>query len=266
MGKSSRGAMPTGQRSQSRLGAEGRSALPDSAPGGHGAIASRLVALALVVASVLCLRVLFTNERFRVERLAVSGNQVVTADEIQTAAGVLGSSIFRVQPGRVRAALLARFGGLAEVRVTCRLPNEVRVAVRERPGMLVWESGGRYWWVSADGETLGEAPGPGALMVVHDLSAVALEPTGYIVGPPWALVGALQAQLPNLRECEYSVDYGLVMRVGEGNWPVYLGHSGDVATKVAVAQALVNTLTQQGADVEYIDLRNDARPTFKKRG
>ena len=52
----------------------------------------------------------------------------------------------------------------------------------------------------------------------------------------------------------------------KGNWPVYLGHSGDMATKVAVVQALVNTLTQQGVDVEYIDLRNDARPTFKKRG
>jgi hypothetical protein len=120
--------------------------------------------------------------------------------------------------------------------------------------------------VAADGQSLGEAPGAGDLVVIHDVSATALDPTGYIVGPPWDLIQGLLVQLPNVRDYDYSQDYGVVMHEGDKNWPVYLGQSGDLATKIAVVQPLVNTLTQQGVDVEYIAMRNDARPTFKKRG
>ena len=269
MTKYGRTQTPQGTRSRSRLGEQPHSRVPDEGEQARGRLAmisSRVAALVLVVASILFLRVLFTGGRFQVQRLTVSGNHLVDAAELQAAANVVGHSIFQVQPDLLEAQLLDRFGSIAQVRVTCRLPDEVRVVVRERTGMLAWESGGRYWWVAADGESLGEASGPGDLVVIHDISGVAPDPMGYIVGPPWDMIQGLQTQLPNVREYDYSQDYGVVMRVGDQSWPVYLGQSGDLSTKIAVVQALVNTLARQGVDVEYVDMRNDARPTFKKRG
>jgi len=46
-------------------------------------------------------------------------------------------------------------------------------------------------------------------------------------------------------------------------WPVYLGHEGDAAAKVAIMRALVDELVRRNVSVAYIDLRNEVRPTYK---
>jgi hypothetical protein len=103
------------------------------------------------------------------------------------------------------------------------------------------------------------------LVVVHDLKGVAPAPHEQIAGLPWQLAQDLLQVLPIIKTYDYTPDEGLIVYVTTNNWPVYLGHEGDAGAKVALMQAVVEQLTAKGVNVEHIDLRNERRPTYKKR-
>jgi len=271
--------MPRGRRSRSRLGeyaAQARglgAAAPALVTREQGpALGSRLGALALLVGSLWLLLALLSDSRFRVHQVQVEGAGLVEQADVERALSDLsvrrailspsgGISIFGVRAHELEARLLQEYGCLDEAVVQCRLPNRVHVSLREREDLLVWHSGDRYWWVDRDGAVLGRASHPGDLVAVHDVTGWKPSPAGYVEGVPWRLARELVAASPDIRVLEYRPDQGLVVYVTERGWPVYLGHQGDGALKLALLRSLVAQLLDAGMDVDYIDLRNDRVPT-----
>ena len=226
---------------------------------------SKLLALFLLGGSLWLLLSLLVDARFRVEEVRVEGAKLLSPAEVQQVVNGVGRSLLLLRTQEIEARLLAEFGCLQSVAVRAKLPNRVTVLLQEREALWIWESGGRYWWVGLGGKVLGQAQDPGELPIIHDVKGTLPEPQGQLAGVPWQLAEELIVALPAAKAYAYTPEQGLVLQVTAAGWPVYLGHSGDAATKVAIAQALVDRLLAQKVNVEYIDLRNERRPIYKTR-
>jgi len=249
------------RRSRERQAAE-RAQAEAPAPAGSVCLA-RVPAMVLLGACTWLLVTLLVDARFRVQELTVSGVEHLSVEQVERVVDVVGRSVFLVPARRLARDLRAEYGCIQSATVRTVLPNEVLVAVEEKDVALVWRSGERYWWLGAMGEVLGEAPDAGNLVVVRDAEGVAPNPARHVVGVPVDLVRGLHTALSTNRSYDYVSDLGLVVYVTSNKWPVYLGHQGDAALKVAILRALVEDLVQRGVQVEYIDLRSERRPTFK---
>ncbi len=226
----------------------------------------RVLAGLLLLATLWSLGAFFVDPRFRVGTLAVEGSHLVSEDQVRALVDVSNHSIFTVNPREIERLLKDSYGCIREVRAVCKMPNRVRITLVERPVALVWESGGRLWWVDPAGEILGETQDSGELLVIYDTTGYAPNPTEHIAGVPWQLAQDIQRALPVIRSLDYVPAQGLTIYVTDREWPVYLGHQGDAGLKVAIMQALVQELGASGtSSVEYLDLRNERRPAFRRR-
>ena len=208
---------------------------------------------------------LFTSVRFRVDYVSIEKASLVSRDDVERVANVRNNSIFRVNTEDVERRLKAAFGCIERALVTCKLPDQVTIEVEEHDQVFVWESAGRYWWVDIQGDVLGMTDDPGQLLVIHDLDLIAPDPQEYIIGVPWELGEEMAEVLPDIGSYDYGRAEGLILYVTANRWPVLLGHQGDALAKIALMRALTNELAAKGIDVEYIDLRNEQRPTFEQR-
>lgn len=257
------------RRSTSRLGTRANTETDADlglvSVGGRRVNWAKLPALALLVGSLWLVYGLFAGGRFRVSRVTIEGTNLIRTGEVRRVVNADGANIFHIDTRGLATRLKEEFGCIERASVRCRLPSEVAVSVTEREALLVWESGGRYWWLDAQGNVLGTTDGPGELVVIHDIGQVAPEPEGYVVGCPWELAREMMAALPAARDYDFTRQQGLIVYVTLHRWPVFLGHKGYGQTKIAILRALVDSVTAKGIDVEYIDLRNERRPTYKKR-
>ncbi|MFH1086624.1 MAG: FtsQ-type POTRA domain-containing protein [Chloroflexota bacterium] len=226
---------------------------------------SKLAAVVLLLGSLGLLYGLWTQPKYQVREVNVRGAHLVDPAMVRDLAGVLGTSIFGVRTDQVQARLIEQLGCIASATTTCRLPNRVDIEVREHRAVAVWESLGQMWWVDAQGRVLGHVRDVGDALVVHDRYGVASQPQGYIAAVPWAMLAPMLQQLPAIADLDYSREHGLVLFVTSERWPVYLGHSGDVTLKLAVMQELVDELARKRVAAQYIDLRNERRPTYRPR-
>lgn len=257
----------TGRRSASRLGV---------APQAHQVegelVAARrrrfpwakLPGVVLLAVSLLAVLTFLAGTRFRVREVTVEGTQLIPEYQVHALLDVADESIFTVQPRRLEQVLLSNYRLLASVQVRCVLPNRVVVTLTERRAVLVWESGGRMWWVDSEGGILGETDDSRGLAVIHDVNRFAPEPTDYLVGVPWQLAQEMLVALPGLVAYDFTPEDGLIVYVTSREWPVYLGFEGNAAEKASVLRALVDTLVSQGTNVQFIDLRNERRAAYKQ--
>ncbi len=257
------------KRSRTRLGVYESTAQIDArglaSAGANAQILVKLPALLLLVGSLWVLYTLLSDVRFQVREVVVEGANRLPVSEIRRVAGLQNVSSFRVNTLDVASRLQSEFGLIDDISVSCRLPNRVVITLSERDAVLVWESGGRQWWVDISGEVLGETNDNGGFVVIHDTGAFAAEPGDYIAGVPWRLALELLEVLPAIREYDYTSELGLVLYVTPHQWPVYLGHEGNARTKAALMQALAEELLDKQVAVGYIDLRNESRLTYKRQ-
>ena len=122
---------------------------------------------------------------------------------------------------------------------------------------------GKYWWLDGEGKVLSEAMGHGELPVLHDRTGLAITVGSTIAGVPWGFVEQAIAALPAVSDFEYTLEDGLIVFVTTDRWPVYLGTGGNPAYKVSVLRELTAVLTTEGAQVVYIDIKNERRPAVQ---
>jgi cell division septal protein FtsQ len=226
---------------------------------------AKIPAVVLLLASLTLIFGLFTNAKFLVAHVSVRGAELVSASEIERAAGVEFQNIFQLNTDALETRLREEFGCIDQISVSSRLPNQVHITVHEHDALVVWESMGGMWWIDDQGQVLGRAHQPGDTAVIHDRQGLASDPKDYIVGLSWEMVAGLVRALPAARSFDYTQAHGLVLHVTDAGWPVYLGHEGRAETKAMVMQAIVDRLTRDGVNVAHIDLRDENRPTFKAR-
>ncbi len=202
----------------------------------------------------------FTADRFYVDQVIVTGNQRVAAEIIAQASGLQGYSIFFVNPQEIAARIMQVVPPIQHVRVRYALPNKVAVMVEEEEEQVMWQFGGKRYWVD-DGGGLHPAQGETEpLLLVNDTRP----------GPPTqveaaALTGARQlAQLlPDVRTVEYAPTTGLRLTTSR-NWTVYLGTGSDMAAKVRTLRAIEAQFAEdQSAQSLFLDLRFPDRPYYR---
>lgn len=226
---------------------------------------AKLPALLLLVGSIWLLAILHSSPRFFVSDVIVEGVYLVDPNEVRTVAAVDGTSLFRVQGRDIDRRLRDAFGCVDQIQITCRLPGTVSIVVQEREAAVIWQSGDQNWWIGSDGSILGTTGLAGHLPTIRDVTGSVGEPGAYLAGVPWQLAQEMVRVLPSVTTYDYVTGLGLVTYVTDAQWPVYLGYEGSAETKVAIMQSLVARLASQGVDVEYIDLRNEHSPIYKKR-
>lgn len=223
---------------------------------------SRLPGLLLAFVALVTLVALLNGTRFLVEPV-VEGTRLVPASELIQDSGIVGKSLFLVRPAEVQRRLLRDYPCLEMVSIETRLPNVVRIEVHEKPDVMVWESAGRRWWVDSEGNVLGAAKQAVGLVTVEDAMGMA-PPGAHVPGVPWRMVQEMALSLRAVPRF-YFEEQGLTLYVQMGgrDVPVYLGCEGDGRVKVAVLEALVERLENDGIEPAYVDLSSDESPVFK---
>ncbi len=226
-----------------------------------------LPALGILVALLVLVFVgiLLFGSQFKVRQVEVVGADLIDAQALRESAAVSGRSILTINPGKVEDKLSQEYIILQEVTVGREMPDKVIIRIKEQQARWAWESAGRYWWLRTNGTVIGEMPDAGKLPVIHDVAGVFSEPSKYIAGVPWKLAEAMLQALPVIPAFDYTVNEGLIVYVTDKQWPVYLGTQGDAGLKAVILRELVEELTERQAQVAYIDLRNEARPMYKKQ-
>lgn len=260
-----RGTPRQAPRSQTRLMAEGPaiSGLNSQQHGARSLRFGRAISVLLLLLSSVLLGVFLLDARFRVRNVTVEGATLVDQNLVIAAADLYNRPVFLLDGRKTERYVAETFGCFERVHVQTRLPDQVTIRVTEKRAMLIWERQGAYWWLDGEGKVLSEAMGHGELPVLHDRSNMPVTVGSTIAGVPWQFVVRMVAALPAVEDFEYTLEDGLIVFVTTDRWPVYLGSGGDPAYKVSVLRELTAALTTDGAQVAYIDIKNEQRPAVQ---
>lgn len=232
----------------------------------------RLLSFFLVLLFGTGLYLFLSLPLFSVSAAQITGNQRISADEINAALGLNGRSIFLMKPDHIREKALQAYPELASVDVTVDLPNMVSVNVTERQPIIQWQQDGGYAWIDETGTAFrprGEAQG---LIVVQALNAPpALNflvedprlPPQFISEETVKALVALAPYVPAGTPILYDPSTGLSWTDSRG-WQAVFGLSDkDVEVKVRVYQSLVDWLTQRGIRPNLINVSYPDAPFYR---
>lgn len=232
----------------------------------------RLLSFTLAVVLGVALYLLWSMPQFRVDAAQVTGNQRLTADEIDAVLGLAGHPIFLLAPAQIEAQALRNYPELASVKATVSLPNLVAVQVVERQPVILWQQDGGFTWIDADGVAFrprGEAPG---LVVVQALAAPPAPPApepGSLAPPAFISAETVNAILtlapfaPAGTPILYDPLAGLAWNDGRGWQAVFGSGTGDMPVKARVYQALVDNLSGRGIRPVLINVAYPNAPFYR---
>ncbi|HET9587522.1 MAG TPA: FtsQ-type POTRA domain-containing protein [Anaerolineales bacterium] len=213
----------------------------------------------------------FNLPQLRVTQAQITGAELLSPAEINSALNVVGRPIFLFTPENLETRLRLHYPELVSVQVEVALPNLVSVHITERRPVIRWEQGGGYTWISEDGVAFrprGEVPG---LIWVVALSGPnveisggdALTPAPFISVEMVQALKGLAAHVPPNTPILYDPSFGFGWSDPRG-WNVHFGTSArDVALKVRVYDSMVNSLTQRGIQPVLINVMYPTAPYYR---
>jgi cell division protein FtsQ len=224
---------------------------------------TRLFAVLLLSGASGLLYHVATSDEFRIARVVVSGNQLLSVGELEAMAAVHGANIFWVKQEEVRQRLQA-LPAVQTARATTFLPNRVEIRVGERTPVVLWESGGATFLVDREGRVLKPATEALPLPTIREVGPPDLQPGSTIDRGAITSVFKLQQLLPQVarvtaREFEYSRETGMSVLTDFGP-TVRFGNEDDLEWKVTALVAVRRELERTAQRVELIDLRFKDRP------
>lgn len=250
-----------------RAGARVRATPPGAGATARGAApgAGRLFSLVLALLLAAGLAYAFFGGAFVVAEVAVTGASLTPAADVSSTVGVLGANIFTVDAQEI-ASRLAALPTVRRAVVWTELPGQLRVALWERQGVLVWTAGDTSALVDENGNVL--LLNPDAGMAGHGVQVNAQKEPAPLVGQTVdtrAVRGALTlaeglrgtTRLATSR-IEYQASDGLIL-VLDGGRRAIVGDGSRVAEKLVVLERLIDTTTRWTT----LDLRDPDRPYFR---
>ncbi len=207
----------------------------------------------------------FLDGRFYVASVALSGNKLVSAEEIRQAAHLRSWSIFYVNTQQVAEAVRKSFPCVRAVNVRCRLPARVIVEMQEREAQAVWEAKNGRYLVDKEGFVLKAAQAGQDMPLIRDQGDQMLKPGDKDKVNKLAVQAArhLYELISEARVFDYIPDKGIALTDPNG-WPIYFGTEGDMSVKVANLEALRREIQRLGVKVEYVDLRFEQAPLYRE--
>jgi len=235
----------------------------------------RVVSIFLVIMLSVMVYLGLTLSYFHVPSVTVLGNQRLSREEIQNVLGIVGQSIFTVQPKEMAARLRMNYPELASVEVDAYLPNHVYITLAERQPVIVWQQGDAYTWIDSEGVAFRPRGDAAGLVSVNGLVLPPVGPstsTDPLSPPPFMrkeLVDAILVLAPHVpagSTMVFDATYGLGWKDSRG-WQAFFGTSSkDMALKIRVYQSLVDSLTSRGTTPEFISVVYADAPFYRMTG
>jgi cell division septal protein FtsQ len=235
-------------------------------------VKSRLFSFFLSLLLGAALYFAFTLPEFQVTTAQVSGNQRISADEINSVLSSSGQSIFTIMPSDLETRLRLNYPELASAQVTLGLPNVLSVNVVERKPVILWQQAGGFTWIDRSGVAFRPRGSADNLIVVNAMAAPApgapvgndpLSPLPYLSADMVKAIQTLAPSVPAGTTMVYDPKSGLGWLDTRG-WQVSFGtNPKDIALKLQVYQSLVNSLTQQGIIPTFISVQYANAPYYR---
>ena len=232
----------------------------------------RLPSFLLVVLLASAIYFAFNAPQLQVAQAQVVGNQMLTAEEVNTALNIAGQPAFLLIPSELEKRLRLQFPELAAAKVDIALPNTVAIHVVERRPVVRWEQGEGYTWISEEGIAFrphGDMPG---LIGVVALSAPPIEgivssdpltPAPFLKPDLVKTLKGLAGHVPPGAQILYDASFGFGWNDPRG-WKVYFGTSAsDVELKMRVYESMVASLTQRGIQPAMINVTYPTAPYYR---
>lgn len=232
----------------------------------------RTLSITLSAFLLVLLYLAWTSPYFEVVMPQVSGNVMTTADEISGVLAAAGEPSFLLVPADMEARLRVNFPEITSSRIAITFPNELSVQVSERTPVIAWQQGNAYTWLDENGVAFrpqGSAENlitvsargapPKGLPVADDPYA----PVPYVTTDMVMAIKELAPSVPSGATMLYDPRYGLGWADGRG-WQVFFGpDASNLASKLQVYKALVDSLTQQGIAPAFISVEYANAPYYR---
>ncbi len=230
--------------------------------------ASILISLLLVVAIYLAFRLPY----FYVPTATVFGNNRISKEEIAAVTGVVGQSIFKIQPDEVETLLRTNYPELLSADVKVYLPNHVYITVTERTPVIIWQKGEGYTWIDREGIAFrprGLEAGLVPVVATDEPLPGTIASVDLFTPPPYMqkelvdAVLALSPLLPAGTTMTFDSTHGLGWRDPRG-WQAYFGTSAnDMPLKARVYESLVDSLMSRSVYPEMINVMYPEAPYYR---
>jgi len=232
----------------------------------------RWVSAGITLALVFLLYTLWTASTFTVQAAEVTGAARLGVSEISLATDMVGAPIFMAVPAQIQENLRVAFPDVASVEVKVAFPNRVIVTVEERMPLLSWFQYGGTTWIDADGVAFtprGEAQGliqvssNGVPPLVQNPEGTPIYEMKFIAPEMVQAIVILAPHVPSGLAMIYDPQYGMGWQEASGRF-VYFGQNTDnIPMKLAVYDALVASLAQQGIQPTLISVEYLETPIYK---
>lgn len=231
--------------------------------------ARRIGSLALAALALAAVVALLVAPTFHVNRIEVSGNQRMTADQVVAAAGLQHpGSVFQVDPGQLQRRLTSSTWVRA-ASVSAQLPDLVRIHVDEwQPAAVYHAAAGPPWYLSAEAVVLGPAGADAAGLLEIDGPAQPAPRSGRAMLDRTLLVALVNIQraLPDIigqQVQSFTIDScgNLTMNAAKG-WKAQFGRvitpeqMATLKEQVAALKALAASGSVDFSTVGYVNLMN----------
>jgi hypothetical protein len=232
----------------------------------------RWLSLFLSLLFATLLYIAWTLPAFRVVAANATGNQRLSADEINAVLNPAGQPIFALMPSDLETRLRLNYPELDSAKVSVSLPNVLTVDIHERQPIILWQQNGGYTWIDANGVAFRPrgvadqlisvaalvAPAPGLPSVNDPLS-----PVPFISLDMVKAIQTLAPSVPAGAAMIYDPHYGLGWLDSRG-WQVFFGsESKDMTLKLQVYQALTTSLVQRGIFPAFISVQYANAPYYR---
>ncbi|HUI87755.1 MAG TPA: FtsQ-type POTRA domain-containing protein [Anaerolineales bacterium] len=234
----------------------------------------RLLSFLLVLSLGTALYLSWTLPMFQVSSAQITGNQRISAAEINSVLDLAGRPIFTLLPSDLEKRLRLNYPELTSAKVTLSLPNEVFVSVAERQPVILWQQNGAYTWVDENGVAFRPRGPQGADQLIH-VNALAspphgqppaddaLSPAPYVAADLVQAIQILAPSVPSSSTLTYDPHYGLGWADSRG-WQAFFGSDPkNMSMRLQVYQSLVNSLLQRGIYPVFISVQYPNAPYYR---
>ncbi|HEY2592696.1 MAG TPA: FtsQ-type POTRA domain-containing protein [Chloroflexota bacterium] len=254
---------------------------PRFPPGFAVWVLGRALAVALLVGAAWLVQDFASSSRFQVRSVRVQGNQLLSREEVDAAASVVGANIFWVNRADV-AARLSQLPLVQSVQVSAALPDTLDVRIVERQPAGFWSSGEQTYLVDSQGVILkavdaetaqtracaGQAcdPQTAPLPSVSETDTEPLMPGDHVDASALTTSSRLAQLLPGVgvqpTGFQWSRDTGLEVPTVDG-WTARFDQAGNLDQQVAQLRSIRDQLASTKATASLIDVRFGDRPYFR---
>lgn len=249
----------------------------------------RILSAVLVLIFTGALYYLLTSPQFRISAVDLQGTQRLNAKDMnKTLYGLLGKTIFEIQPEEVVLLLTQQYPELIDVNVRIGLPANLAIEADERQPVLTWVMEEASYWIDATGVAFPVRDASLELPVVQasskpllliepdeDLDAESdpeeiqetvlekIQPEKFMDPSMVTAVKKLAVYAPADVIFVYHQDHGFGWQAEQG-WQVYFGLDiQDIDAKLSVYESVIDHLVAENIQPALVDMEFVHAPYYR---